>query len=64
MGYENKVGNRLKEKLMLHAEAIELYYDRKYKNASRLFKDLYELDKSDTYYKVMLSRIMELQNGE
>jgi hypothetical protein len=49
---------------MLHAEAIELYYDRKYKNASRLFKDLYELDKSDTYYKVMLSRIMELQNGE
>jgi adenylate cyclase len=64
MGYENEVGNRLKEKLMLHAEAIELYYDRKYKNASRLFKELYELDREDKYYKVMLKKIMELQNGE
>jgi len=57
--YENDIDNQLKEKLALHTEAIELYYDKKYKNASRLFKEIYELDKSDKYYKAMLKKIME-----
>lgn len=59
LGYEAEAGIRLKEKLSLHAKAIQLYHDKKYENASRLFKELYELDKSDSYYKVMLKKIME-----
>jgi adenylate cyclase len=57
--YEKEVDSKLKEKLILHAEAIELYYDKKYKNAARLFKDLYESDKTDKYYKSILKIIME-----
>ena len=60
--YEDKVDNQLKEKLILHSEAIELYHTEKYKNASRLFRDLYESDKTDKYYKVMLKKMLELQN--
>ncbi len=62
LGYEHEVDNRLKEKLILHTEAIELYYDKKYKNASRLFKEIYELDREDKYYKAMLKKIMEQQD--
>jgi adenylate cyclase len=63
LGFENEVGNRLSQKLKLHEEAIELYNDKKYKNASRLFKELYELDKSDKYYKTMINKIIEIQNN-
>ncbi|MBL1141971.1 MAG: adenylate/guanylate cyclase domain-containing protein [Proteobacteria bacterium] len=63
LGYEEEVGGRLKEKLILHAEAIELYHDKKYKNASRLFKELYKLDRTDSYYKVMLKKIIDKQNN-
>jgi adenylate cyclase len=63
LGYEEEVGGRLKEKLILHAEAIELYYDKKYKNAARLFKELYEFDKTDKYYKAILKIIMEQQDN-
>lgn len=60
--YENEVDKQLKEKLILHDEAIELYNTEKYKNASRLFKEIYELDKSDKYYKAMIHKIVGLQN--
>lgn len=63
LGFNNEVSNRLKKKLILHAEAIELYYDKKYKNANRLFKELYELDKTDTYYKAMIKKIIEQQEN-
>jgi adenylate cyclase len=63
LGYENEVGQRLKKKLILHNEAMELYYDKKYKNASRVFKELYELDKTDKYYKTMLKKTIEFQNN-
>ena len=56
---DEEVDTKLKEKLILHNEAIELYYDKKYKNASRLFRELYESDKSDKYYKAMVIKIME-----
>lgn len=56
---EEEVDTKLKEKLILHKEAIELYYDKKYKNASRLFRELYEEDKSDKYYKAMVIKIMQ-----
>ncbi|MCZ6804618.1 MAG: adenylate/guanylate cyclase domain-containing protein [Proteobacteria bacterium] len=59
--YEHEVDNQLKEKLILHAEAIELYQDRKYKNASRLFRNLFEEDSNDMFYKTMLTKsIMKL----
>jgi adenylate cyclase len=57
LGYESEVGNRLKKKLLLHSEAIELYHNKKYNNAARLFKELYELDRTDKYYKTMLNKI-------
>lgn len=63
LGYENEVGIRLKKKLMLHSEAIELYNSKKYKNASRLFRELYELDKTDKYYKTMIKKIMEYEDN-
>ncbi len=62
LGYENEVDNRLKEKLILHAEAIELYYSGKYKNANRLFMELYELDKTDKYYKAIYKKIIDQQD--
>ena len=62
LGYENEMGNRLKEKLQLHTQAIELYNSKKYKNAARLFREIYELDKTDKYYKVMIRKIIEMQN--
>lgn len=58
---EKEVDTQLKEKLILHNEAIALYYDKKYKNASRLFRKLYEDDKTDKYYKAMVIKIMEEQ---
>jgi adenylate cyclase len=61
LGFENEVDNRLKEKLQLHSHAIELYNSKKYKNAARLFRDVYELDKTDNYYKVMIRKIIEIQ---
>jgi adenylate cyclase len=61
--YENQLDTQLKEKLLLHKEALELYHDKKLKNASRIFKQLYELDKSDKYYKVMIKKIIEQENS-
>lgn len=58
---EEEVDTQLKEKLILHNEAIALYYDKKYKNASRLFRKLYEDDKTDKYYKAMVIKIIEEQ---
>lgn len=58
---DNEVDAKLKEKLILHNEAIALYYEKKYKNASRLFIKLYENDKADKYYKAMVMKIMEDQ---
>ena len=55
----DEVDTKLKEKLILHNEAIALYYDKKYKNASRLFRELYESDKTDKYYKAMVIKIMD-----
>ncbi len=60
--YEKEVSNQLKEKLILHNEAIELYYEKKYRNVSRLFKEIYEMDKTDAYYKIMIKKVLELQN--
>jgi len=60
--YEDEIDNQLKEKLILHSEAMELYHTEKYKNASRIFRNLYELDKTDKYYKVMLKKMLELQD--
>lgn len=56
---DEEIDTKLKEKLILHNEAIELYYDKKYKNASRLFRELYEKDKTDKYYKAMVIKIMQ-----
>jgi adenylate cyclase len=64
LGYENEVGKKLKEKLILHVEAIELYHGKKYKNAARLFRNLYESDRTDKYYKTMLRKTMEQQGPE
>ncbi len=61
--YEDEVDNQLKEKLILHSEAIELYHAEKYKNAGRLFRELYESDKADKYYKTILKKIIELQGN-
>ncbi len=58
--HTDQLSNELKEKLILHEEALSLYYDGKLKNAVRLFTKLYELDKSDKYYKAMVKRIIEL----
>lgn len=60
--FEDELDNQLKEKLILHAEAMELYHSGKYKNASRLFRELYELDNADKYYKAILRKMIELQN--
>ena len=60
--YEKDADNNLKEKLILHKEAMSLYHEKKFKNASRLFKNLYEMDKTDKYYKVMLNKSAEQQN--
>lgn len=48
---------------MLHSEAIEFYNRKEYKNAARLFRELYELDKTDKYYKTMLAKIVERQDN-
>jgi len=58
--YDKNVDSTLKEKLMIHAEAMDLYYSGKDKNACRLFKELYEKDKNDKFYKVMIKKIMGL----
>jgi adenylate cyclase len=55
---DNEVDTPLKEKLMLHAEAMKLYYSGKEKNACRLFRELYEKDKDDKFYKAMVQKIM------
>jgi adenylate cyclase len=59
---ESEVDLQLKEKLILHQEALELYYEKKYKNAERLFKELYISDKNDKYYKAMVLKTMEKQS--
>lgn len=64
LGYEKEAGSQLKKKMKLHSEAIGFYNSKKYKNAARLFRELYESDKTDKYYKVMLKKIMELQKQE
>ena len=56
---ENEVDNKLREKLILHKEAMELYHSEKYNNAIGLFKKLYELDNNDKYYKAIIKNIME-----
>ncbi len=58
--YDNEVDAALKEKLIIHTEAMALYYSGKDKNACRLFKELYEKDKNDKYYKAMVKKIMGL----
>lgn len=58
IAYEKDVDNDLRQKLGIHADAIQLYYDGDYKKATRLFKELYELDKSDKYYKAIINKIM------
>ena len=58
--HENEVNNQLKEKLILHAEAMELYHSNKAKNAIRLFRKLYEKDKDDKFYKAMIMKIMDV----
>lgn len=58
--YDNDVDAALKEKLLIHAEAMELYYSGKDKNACRLFKELYEKDNNDKLYKAMVRKIMDL----
>ena len=60
--YENEMDNQLKKKLILHSEAIEFYNAEKYKNASRLFRELYEMDKNDKFYKSILIKITEILN--
>lgn len=57
----DEVDTKLKEKLILHEQAMQLYYDKKFKNTSRLFRELYESDKTDKYYKAMVIKIMEEQ---
>ncbi len=57
--YESEVDNKLKEKLILHKEAFELYRNKKFNNAIRLFKELYEIDHGDKYYKAMIKNILE-----
>jgi adenylate cyclase len=56
--YDAEITTALKEKLIIHAEAMELYYSGKEQNACRLFKELYEKDKSDKFYKAILKKIM------
>lgn len=58
--YDNEVDQSLKEKLIIHNEAMELYHSGKDKNACRLFKELYEKDRSDKYYKSIIKKIMNL----
>lgn len=58
--YDREVDSALKEKLMIHAEAMELYYSGKDKNACSLLKELYEKDKNDKFYKAMVKKIMGL----
>ncbi len=58
--YDNEVDAALKEKLILHAEAMALYYSGKDKNACRLFKELYEKDANDKFYKAIIKKIMGL----
>lgn len=59
--HESKMDSQLKQKLILHKEAIELFHAGKYKNAARLFSQLYESDNTDKYYKAMLKKIMTVQ---
>ncbi len=58
--YDKEVDSTLKEKLMIHTEAMALYYSGKDKNACRLFKELYEKDKNDKFYKAIIKKIMGL----
>jgi adenylate cyclase len=58
--YDKEVNNQLKEKLLIHTEAIALYNSGKDKNACRLFKELYEKDKNDKYYKAIIKKILDL----
>lgn len=58
--YDNEVDTALKEKLMIHTEAMALYNSGKDKNACRLFKELYEKDKNDKFYKAIIKKIMGL----
>tara|TARA_R110000782_G_scaffold166718_4_gene258629 strand:+ start:529 stop:1776 length:1248 start_codon:yes stop_codon:yes gene_type:complete len=58
--YDNEVDAALKEKLMIHTEAMALYYAGKEKNACRLFKELYEKDNNDKFYKAIIKKIMGL----
>lgn len=59
--HEDKVDNQLREKLILHSEAIEFHHTKEYEKAGHLFRDLYGSDKTDKYYKVMLQKMLELQ---
>lgn len=58
LGYDAEISSPLKEKLIVHAEAMDLYYSGKEQNACRLFRELYEKDKSDKFYKAILKKIM------
>lgn len=57
---ENEISNSLKEKMTLHSEALKLYYSEKYKDAGHLFKEIYQLDENDKYYKVMFNQCNKL----
>jgi len=57
---DNEVDAALKEKLIIHAEAMALYYSGKDKNACRMFKELYESDNNDKFYKAIIKKIMGL----
>ena len=58
LGYDAEISNTLKEKLVIHEKAMALYYSGKEHDASRLFKELYEKDKTDKFYKAILKKII------
>ncbi len=60
--HDAELTGTLKEKLILHEQALELYYAGKLENAGRLFKELYQQDRNDKYYKVMVKRIIEMNS--
>lgn len=57
--HANDATDELKQKLEIHEQAIDLFKQGNLDGAGKRFRELYEQDKSDKYYKVMVKKVIE-----
>ena len=58
-----EASNELKQKLEIHEQALDLFNQGNLDGAGKRFKELYEQDKTDKYYKVMVKKILQMKDN-